>query len=125
MKSIIKILTFSLLLGIITFFPIDKKVSASENYSNVNEFELYNRPPSIEVSVIKSVPVKQGAYLPQRIWYTKGDYRGYLPLVSYEKNRDNTFKGLYKGKLYLYVAPLKETGILFFNFNKLNWHIFV
>lgn len=78
--------------------------SAQENYGNTNKADLH-RPSSIRAATTIEIPY--GATFPERIWYTKGDYRGYLPIVSYEVTKNNTYIGLHKGKLYLNIAPYK------------------
>lgn len=102
MKSLAKILTFTLLIGLSSFFLVNHEVSANENYRTTNENEL-NRPPSIQASTTIEIDMQSG--FPPRIWYTRGDYGGYLTLDSFEKTPNNTYLGLYRGTLRLYAAP--------------------
>lgn len=104
MKSLTKILAFALLLSLGSMFLVNEGVSAQENYGNTNKAEQ-QRANSIVAATTIEIPF--GKKFPERIWYTKGDYRGYLPIVSYEVTKNNTYIGLYKGKLYLNVAPDK------------------
>lgn len=104
MRSLTKILAFTLLLSLGSIFLVNDGVSAQENYRNTNEAEPH-RPNSIQAATTIEIPY--GASFPPRIWYTKGDYRGYLYIESYEVTRNNTYIGLYRGTLYLHVAPVK------------------
>lgn len=42
--------------------------------------------------------------LPYRVWHTKGDYGGYIPLVNTRFDQ-GSFIGTYRGYLYKNVAP--------------------
>jgi len=91
MKALTKMLVFSFVLGICSFFLVGQEASAKE-YS---------------ISARQTIEIPMGASFPERIWHTIGDYGGYLTLVSYEKTPQNTYIGLYRGTLYLNVAPNK------------------
>lgn len=102
MKKFLKILAFTLLLGFGSFFLANDGVSAKENNSTNSKVEV-SSASSIQGTAYVEIPI--GSIFPPRIWQQRGDYGGYLTLVSYEKTRNNTYKGLYRGKLVKYAAP--------------------
>lgn len=104
MKFLTRIVAFTLLLGLGSFFLVNVGVSADENSNVTNEYETY-KASSIPMSITKEIPM--GGSFPSRIWYTQGDYGGYLTLDSYEKTPNYTYKGIYSGRLYLHAAPNK------------------
>lgn len=97
MISLTKKLTFGLLLTLGSIFLVGEGVSAQEK---TNEVEL-QRPNSIKAAT--TVEISPGDLFPQQIWVTRGDYGGYLPIVSWEITPNNKYVGLYRGKLLLNV----------------------
>ncbi|MFS0749446.1 hypothetical protein [Oceanobacillus sp. 1P07AA] len=108
MKFLTKILAFTFLLTFGSIILVSQGASANELDGDNVELQSAN---SIRAATHIDKPIRDFdrglVSFPDKIWHTRGEYRGYLYVRNFEELSNGMLRANYVGTLYKYVSPVK------------------
>lgn len=110
MKFLTKILAFTFLLTVGSIVLVSQGASANELDSDNAEIQSANsiRAATHIDRLIKDFDRGLVSF-PDKIWYTKGEYAGYLYVRNFEEHSNGILRANYTGTLYKNVALPTKT----------------